>query len=56
MKVKPTGQLTNFGFYKIRSDSLFIFDENANERVVTTDTYFEAGSNYIIEYDHIPAR
>ncbi|MBP9797148.1 MAG: hypothetical protein KBD42_13965, partial [Chitinophagales bacterium] len=54
VKVKPTGQLTNFGFYKIRSDSLFIFDENANERVVTTDTYFEAGSNYIIEYDHIP--
>lgn len=53
--VIPNGEITNLKFFKVRSDSLFILSEiDYTERVVTVDNYFEVGSNYIIEYDHIP--
>jgi len=53
--VKPNGEITNLKFFKVRSDTLFIFDENDySERHVTIDTYIEVGANYIIDYDHIP--
>lgn len=53
--IKPNGAITQLKFYKVRTDTTYILDQNDySERWVTIDSYGEVGSNYIIEYDHIP--
>ncbi len=53
--VSPEEVISKYDLTNIRTDTIIIFDsETYVKSIKTVDSYIPLGSNYIIEYDHIP--